>query len=259
MVNISDLEPEDREFESHLADQIFIYNPVGFTHHEPMSEAPSKQIDLLELIKSGSHYTERRGDRIHVVEAKTGATISMYSDNNQGVPETLELVVLEDGTKVWTQPALVAITKRTNDVLFSPILIDLICQAIVQGKNVTDICDVPPYPSYVTFCRWRREHPWIDEALDRARADRAELYRDQVLKEAKEAVSTKDPINASNLKIETLKWAAGVDSPAKYSPKAKMEATVNMPTQIIVNTGIDRTQKVKDVTPKLESSDDKGS
>jgi len=207
-----------------------------------MSEkTPTKpSVDLLELVKSGSHYTERRGDRIHIVDAKTGETFSMYSSNTMGVPETLELVVLQDGTKVWTQPALAPTIKGTNDVLFSPMIIDLLCQKIVEGKNITDICGLAPFPSYVTFSRWRREHPWIDQAIEKARADRAEFYRDQIMKEAASAVSTKDPINASSLKIDALKWASSIDDPTRYSPKAKVEATVNMPTQIIVNTGIDR-------------------
>lgn len=123
-------------------------------------------------------------------------------------------------------------------------------------------------PSYTTFCRWRREHPWIEEHIERARRDRAEHYRDKVLLEAEIATSSKDPINATNTKIDAYKWAAGIDKPEVYSPKAKLEATVNVPTQIIVATGIDRSRPVDVHVPPQEDvqeipptgvSDDQGS
>lgn len=75
--------------------------------------------------------------------------------------------------------------------------------------------------------------------MEDARIARAEYHRDKVLEEATIAKSYKDPINATQVRIEAHKWAAGVDD-SKYKNNAKIEATINVPTQIVVNTGIVR-------------------
>lgn len=208
---------------------------------EEKALTPSPNVDILELIRSGTHFAEKRGDKVHVINAKTGETYIMYSHLTPGVPRSLTLVVLEDGTKVWTQEALAPSTRGVRETTFNPVIIDLMCQRILEGEGITDICGTDSMPSYATFTRWRREHPWIDEHLNRARTDRAEKFRDKAIKEADNARSTKDPLGATALRVDTYKWAAGIDQPERYSPKAKVEATISMPTQIIVHTGIDRT------------------
>ena len=39
--------------------------------------------------------------------------------------------------------------------------------------------------------------------------------------------------------MDTYKWAAGVED-RRYTASTKVEATVSVPTQIVVQTGIDR-------------------
>lgn len=166
----------------------------------------------------------------------------IIADTTKGVPLELVEVVLPDGTRVMVQKALAPTTKSTWDVPFNPVTVDLICQRIVEGEGLSDICNgLDGFPEYATWCRWRREHTWVDESVTRARTDRAEKHRDKVMKLADGAMSTKDPINATNARIDAHKWAAAIDNPSIYSPRSKMEATINAPTQIIVQTGIDRT------------------
>ena len=209
---------------------------------------PQENIDILELLRLGTHYTEKVGDKIHVVNVKTGETYIMYAASTAKVPQKLELVILEDGTKVWTQEALVASTRHTRSLEFSPVIIDLMCQEVLDGKGISEICKIPGMPTYTLLCRWRREHPWVEDALARARKDRGEVFRDKAVKEADLATSNKDPLGASNLRVETYKWAAAVDEPERYSPRSKVEAQVSAPTQIIIHTGIDRTPDARVVT-----------
>lgn len=131
---------------------------------------------------------------------------------------------------------------------YNPAIIDMMCSKIVMGETLADICTTPGFPTYDLLCRWRRTEPWINEALDLARKDRAERYKDLALKEALAAQSAKDA-PAQTLKVETYKWSAGVDDP-KMSPKAKVDVAINTPTQIVVVTGIDRAPR--DVTPDTE-------
>lgn len=100
-------------------------------------------------------------------------------------------------------------------------------------------------PRYAQLRMWAKAHPWIDQELDRARRDRAESLRDKAVETA-ETATARDPVDAASLKVDTYKWAAGVDH-EKYNPKTKVEASINTPTQIVVFTGIDRTQP-RDVT-----------
>lgn len=95
-------------------------------------------------------------------------------------------------------------------------------------------------PKYSQLVRWMRVHPWIKQAIEDARLARAEYHRDKVMEEAERAESWKDAIIATQVKIDAHKWAAGVDD-AKYKGNAKIEASINVPTQIVVHTGIDRT------------------
>lgn len=125
-----------------------------------------------------------------------------------------------------------------TDIVYSEEVIDVICGLLVNGESLTKICKMPGMPSYNLFCKWKRIHPHINEQLDNARRDRAEFFRDKLLEEA-DAAESDDPINAHRLRVEAYKWAAGVDD-GKYSPRAKIEATINHPTRIIVHTGINR-------------------
>lgn len=122
---------------------------------------------------------------------------------------------------------------------YNPLVVDIICQKILEGGSLSQICGQPNMPSYAIFCRWRREHPVIESQLELARKDRAEALRDKALEFADDA--DEDNATSQKLKHDAYKWAAGIDD-SRYSPKAKVEASVTMPTMIVLNTGIDRRQ-----------------
>ena len=213
---------------------------------------PDEKIENLLVKPSLEHTTfaEKRGNNIHLINKETGLTEMIVSDAPPGVPLELIEVELPDGTRCLVQKALVPSVHSTWDVPFNPIVVDLMCQKVLEGMGITEICGLPGFPTYTTYTRWRREHSWIDDAIGKAKVDRAERARDEILQIAKAAVSSKDPINATNTKIDALKWSAGIDDPHRYSPKAKVEGVINAPTQIIIQTGIDRTPIVEVVEDK---------
>lgn len=170
-----------------------------------------------------------------------------------GHQEVMVEHMLPSGEKVLLQkgvdPGLLA---NVRGEPFNQILVDLVCQAVAEGESLTKVCQKPGYPSYTALCRWRRQHPHINDQLDNARRDRAEYLRDKALEEAAGAES-RDPIGAHNLRVDTYKWAAGVDDSSKYGPKTKVQAEVTTPLQIVVSTGIVRDDKgERDVTNKLQ-------
>lgn len=209
---------------------------------------PTDTINILDLLKDGRHFAERRGNMVHVIDSLSGNSIVVYaSDHINSTPTDLIKVDTPKGTH-WIQrgvnPALMAVP----EVTYSPLIIDLICQKIAEGGNLTSICREPDMPSYNLLCRWKRHNPEIEEALNSARRDRAEFHRDAAMEEARLAQS-RDPLGAAQLRVDAHKWAASVDH-EKYNPKTKVEATISAPTQIVVYTGIDRApeREVKDAS-----------
>lgn len=215
-----------------------------------MSQKLTKSIDLLELLKDGRHHARTENGVVQILDSVTGNIVAMFTDPNNP-PTNLVESALPSGNTVWIQEGMNPLAGGRREIVYSPLVIDLLCQAIAEGGSLTELCrNDRRFPLYSTLRRWARSHPWIDEALAQARRDRAEYLRDQALAEAQQAEG-KDPISGSQLRVDTYKWAAGVDD-GKYSPKAKVEATINQPTQIVVMTGIDRTPlpAAIDVTPK---------
>lgn len=228
-------------------------SPLELCHHggmsTPISLSSQEELNILELLKDGRHFAEKRGEMVHVIDSLTGNTLALFADpRTGGVPRTFDKVTLESGAVVWTQTGVNPVMAGRKEIAYSPMIVDLICQRIAEGGSLTRICQEDGFPSYNVLCRWRRQHPHIDEQLALARRDRAEYLRDEAVAEALGAEG-RDPISGSQLRVDTFKWAAGVDD-GKYSPKAKVEATINTPTQIIVHTGIDRGPAEKDVTEK---------
>jgi hypothetical protein len=223
-----------------------------------MAPENTKDIDLMELLRDGRHFAERRENHIHVVDSLTGHTIALLGPSPQETPSTFSAIELPNGRTVYVQQGINT-NVPTREITYSPLIIDLLCQKIAEGGSLTELCRQREYPSYSTLRRWARQHTWIDEALQQARRDRAEYFRDKAVHTA-EGAEGRDPISVANLQVDTYKWAAGVDD-GKYSPKAKIEASINLPTQIIVKTGIDRTplpapQEPIDVTPEASVKDD---
>lgn len=217
-----------------------------------MNPTTGQPIDLTALLSDGRHFAQRSGDRIHIIDSLTGNSIVVYAQTPAGVP-THFVEHTENGVTSWIQEGLQpSAVPAQKTPAFSPAIIHLMCNEIAHGKSITKLCGTAPYPPYPILRKWARIHPWIDEEFDRARRDRAEYFRDKVIDEAENSESSKDPILASQLKTDVYKWAASVDH-EKYNPRAKIEATVNTPTQIIISTGIVRDAvPVASVPPAVE-------
>ena len=217
---------------------VFLDTRIWPLHPWCMTQAPAivKEIDILELIRSGTHFAEKRGTYVYCIEARTGRTLSIHH-HESGLPVQFQEETLPDGTLVVRQLDMPTVVSAQREVLYNPLTLDLICQRITEGDSLTKVLKDSAFPTYATFCRWRRAHPEIEEMLNLARRDRAEALRDQVMEYADEA--DEDNVNVKKFQADTAKWAAGVDDP-KYSPKSKTELSVQVPTQIIVKTGIER-------------------
>lgn len=212
--------------------------PVVSEGIPPAFQAP----DIADLLRKGTHFTEKRGDTLHVVEAATGNSLALLESHHR-IPTHFVRYENPDGTITWCQEGIAKPEPNLRALAFSPLVIDEICRRIVEGEGLTNICGKPGMPTYNEFCRWRRAHAWIEDHLRMARSDRAEKLRDEAIQIADQATDARDT-PAKQLRAEVRKWAASVDN-ERYNPRTKVEATINAPTAIIVHTGIQR-----DVTPE---------
>jgi hypothetical protein len=120
---------------------------------------------------------------------------------------------------------------------YSSYVVDLICEKIVEGESLKTICMSPGFPTYATLCRWKKQVEGIQEQLDQARRDRAEMMRDEAWQIAKDA--KEHNVDSSKLKVQTAQWLASTDNKERFG-SAKAQVELNQPLQIIVNTGIVR-------------------
>jgi len=201
----------------------------------------------MDLLRSGTHYSEKKGQHVHIINTKTGVTELVVSADPSQMSELVQHTQAS-GQIIWLEAGITNMISTSN-TQYNPMTVQILCQKIAEGGSITKICKQAGMPTYATLCKWRKDYPEIREMLEQAYVDRADTLRDEALGEA--LLADEDNVDSQKLKHDALKWAAGVDSP-RYSPKAKIEATLNIPTQVIVHTGIDRTPK--DVTP--EKTDD---
>ena len=101
-----------------------------------------------------------------------------------------------------------------------------ICERISNGESIKAILKSDDnYPSFQTWCKWRRENDELLDLYTRSIQDKAESVDseiDNIIEELKDR--TLDPASARVI-IDTLKWKA-----SKYYPKMfgdKIDANLN--------------------------------
>jgi len=125
---------------------------------------------------------------------------------------------------------------------FSQAMADVICTRLLEGEALTKICAAPGFPSYGVVSEWRRRYPDFSDQVEQAISDRSEVYHDQIMRIVEDLNKTgeKDFVQASRVQIEALKWAAEVGNKARFGKKDTIGG--NVAVQLIINTGIDRSE-----------------
>jgi hypothetical protein len=104
-------------------------------------------------------------------------------------------------------------TGRPSDYDFNLCL--EICEQVSLGNNIKDVLDSKEvYPSFPTFCKWKREHEELLNLYVNSIADKAEMVDAQIDEIWLGCKQGKYEPSVANVLIQTLKWKA-----AKYYPK----------------------------------------
>jgi hypothetical protein len=198
-------------------------------------------MNLQMLIASNKVYLHKCLDELFVKDALTHETVAVYGIRGTQYIAYDKIACPTKGI-IWCDPtksSSVSDLVETNTVPYSEYIVSRILERVTEGAALTSLCKEVGMPSYAQLCRWMRLHPWIRQGLEDARLARAEVFRDRIALESEKAESYKDPIEATKVRIDASKWLAGVDD-ARYKSNNKIEAVINVPTQIIVQTGISR-------------------
>ena len=90
-----------------------------------------------------------------------------------------------------------------------------ICEQVSLGKNIKDVLDSKEeYPSFPTFCKWKRENDELLNLYINSIADKAEMVDAQIDEIWLGCKNGQYEPSVANVLIQTLKWKA-----AKYYPK----------------------------------------
>lgn len=156
----------------------------------------------------------------------------------------LKLVLNRHGEKVWvpknvSPDQLLEIQGLNHRLPYSPLVADLICTQVAEGKTLVDISRQQGMPTYAEIARWRRDFPEFNDAYKFARADRAEVYFHKMILEVEQAKADKDEVALARLKTDIYKFAAKVCAPDEYAEKTTLDAKVAVGT-FSIETGIRR-------------------
>lgn len=206
-------------------------------------------LTIKSLVDDGKHVTRKNSSGvIEIINTTSGRLVAAVKD--LFTEPKLRLITLVNGETLWiddTIPETLVSHLGRGIVPYHPWLVDIICEKIASGGLITKICKEPGMPSYPVLCQWRRKYPDIDMQLEEARKARAEFRADEVMELIDEV--DEDNVDTIRVKAELGRWGAGVDD-GRFSPKAKIEANISAPTQIIVQTGIDRSPRQPETLEK---------
>lgn len=104
---------------------------------------------------------------------------------------------------------------------FSEEIATRICERMVEGEDLVQICGDADMPSRTTVYRWMDEFPDFGTRCARAREGLAEYAEHRAVKEALEA----SPENAAiaRVRVSALQWRAAKLAPKKYGERIMQE------------------------------------
>lgn len=106
-----------------------------------------------------------------------------------------------------------------------------ICEEIVAGKSIRDICKQEDFPHVSTVFRWLAANEAFREQYARAREAQSEVMAQEMLDIAD---SSTGDVQRDKLRIDTRKWLASKLKPKKYGDKMELNGNADAPLQVVV-------------------------
>lgn len=107
--------------------------------------------------------------------------------------------------------------------MFSDELAERICDELMDGRSLVQICAANDMPNRRTVLRWMEKDEAFATKCARARTMQADLMDDKILDLAEHCTPESAP--ADRVKLAAYQWRASKLAPKKYGDKASLEMT----------------------------------
>lgn len=186
-------------------------NGESMSKQEILLELSSEELtDLPEPKKNLIYLFNKRTNEFDVIDPNTGLMVSQES----------------------------SLSKQFKDYVYTPEIGMMICEAIRAGMTILQVNQDPRFPPSSAIYFWMSKHKEFQLRYEQAFRQRGDHFHDKAIDIAL-STSSKDEATINKLKVDTLKWAAERADPERYGQK-KADISINQPSVIILNTGIDR-------------------
>ncbi len=121
---------------------------------------------------------------------------------------------------------------------FTPQLADYICEEIMSGRDLTEICaNDDGMPSRATVYRWTVERPEFATQCARAREACADLELHKMKQLAESC--TEENVNSTRVKLNHMQWRVMKIAPRLYGDRTTTQITGDGGGPVVINTTID--------------------
>ena len=104
------------------------------------------------------------------------------------------------------------------------ILCEEICKEVQGGKNIKAVLSSSDkYPSFPTWCKWKRDNTELLNLYVNAREDKVEAFEEEIDEVKQELREGKIEASAANVIIQTLKWKMAKFYPKMYGDRQTIE------------------------------------
>jgi hypothetical protein len=112
---------------------------------------------------------------------------------------------------------------------YTPETVDVICERIIEGQSLVQICADDDMPGYSTIMQWLSRHAEFAEKYAHAREAQADYLADDIIRIADEA----DDAQLARLQVDARKWKASKLAPKKYGDKIDHQHDGALTVQIL--------------------------
>lgn len=137
---------------------------------------------------------------------------------------------------------------------FTQEVADKICEGLMDGRSLRNVCLEDDMPSKTTVFRWLQVNEKFSDQYARARAVQAEIYADEINDIADDGsndymtitvnghekeVVNQENIQRSRLRVDSRKWIASKLLPKVYGDKQQVEHTGKLTLEQLLTSDVD--------------------
>jgi hypothetical protein len=127
---------------------------------------------------------------------------------------------------------------RRSYLTYSPELADRVCELMIEGQSLRQVCEMPGMPSRQSIFNWLEKNEEFRQRYEIARLMQVECWAheiieiaddtsgDFVINERGERVVDHENINRARLKIDARKWLMSKLHPQRYGDRVTADVTV---------------------------------